>query len=1478
IKAAGTGTGFALRIADSTPTDRLVVLDKGYVGIGTTNPVYELDVTGSIRASSTIYGNLATGPAGSIGGSVIKDTNADTWVHTELSSGLDKVIIATAGSHKLAVTSDGNVGIGLTNPAYKLDINGSLNVESDGIRLASSVPSVTTAKLYNDSTTLKWNGSPLAIGGSLSGTERFLPRYTSSNSIGDSVIYQTTGNDIGIGLTNPAAKLDILGNLKVSGTSTTTTLAIGGTNITATAVEINHLSGVTSALQTQLDAKLTKTLTSAQVFVGNGSNVAAGVAVSGDITIDNAGVTTVGKINGISLGATSAPSGALLIGSGTSWVSQAVTGDVTINNTGVTSIGSSKVTNTMLAGSIAASKLISTDIATVGTITSGIWNAGALTSSGALTINGTGNSGIAGNLGVGTTAPVSLLDVNAKLNVLTGGNVGIGTTLPAYKLDVEGDIRATGTIYGGTSGTITLPSFTKGSVIFAGTGGALSQNNTNLYWDNTATRLGIGTGDTAPLALLQVGTSPAPGLLVTAAGNVGIGTTAPTHLLDVSGTARISGNVGIGTTASTAQKLFVDGTVKATNFSGLGTDLTGTASGLTAGSISSQGALATLAAVSGGTGGTITDSTITAADLAAGDFSTKINSGTYSIGISGTAATATNLAGGTAGALPFQSASATTTFDASNLYWDNATKRLGIGTSVPLALLQVGTSPNAPLVVTAAGQVGVGTTSPGAGFALDVVGALRSSNGLTVSAGTVSLPANSISHTSLSNIGTNTHTAIDTFISSKAAVSGLASLDANSLVVQNPANANATATASKIPIADGSGKLDTWITLGASLDDTKVPDNISIDNTRLYAPAGAGNLGIGTTAPAAKLDLKAAGTATGVALKIQNADSVDKLIILDKGWVGIGTTPAYALQVEGDIRASGAIYGSSGTQVPVGTGIGGKLPKWSGTGASSTLVDSTAPIFDDGTNIGIGLTNPASKLEVAGTAHIRGAAGITGLVIDSAGNIGIGVTASSANKLQVAGTIAATTFSGPLTGNVTGNLTGNADTATNAAQLGGTAAASYALLTSPTFTGTPTLPTGTIAVTQAAGDSTTAVATTAFVTTADNLKANLASPTFSGSVTMPGTGIWKSDGNVGIGTTNPARALEITKQVVGETQLRLGNTNIAFWDIGRDGTSGQFSFKDQDGTYRMVINQTTGNVGIGTTGPNNKLEVAGNVAVTTSGTLTVASTITGARFVPNGSTASLNSMYLPAANTLGFSINSVEKMRIDSQGNVGIGTTGPQSKLAVLGGISVGTATYTGKAAPTSGAIIEGNVGIGTTLPAYKLQVEGDIRASGNIYGSVAGGYAAAGWVDDGAVVRLQTDADNVGIGLTNPTEKLQVAGNLKVSGTSTTANLTIGSLSGVLKASNGVVTTTSDNSANWDTAYTDRLKWDGGATGLTAATGRDSLGIRGLNSAYTSDNALYIKSDGNVGIGLTNPVYKLDINGSLNVESDGIRLASSVP
>jgi hypothetical protein len=46
------------------------------------------------------------------------------------------------------------------------------------------------------------------------------------------------------------------------------------------------------------------------------------------------------------------------------------------------------------------------------------------------------------------------------------------------------------------------------------------------------------------------------------------------------------------------------------------------------------------------------------------------------------------------------------------------------------------------------------------------------------------------------------------------------------------------------------------------------------------------------------------------------------------------------------------------------------------------------------------------------------------------------------------------------------------------------------------------------------------------------------------------------------------------------------------------------------------------------------------------------------------------------------------------------------------------------------------------------------------------------------------------------------------------------------------------NNSANWNTAYDDRMKWDGGSTGLVAATGRTSLGLGTAALAATGDFA----------------------------------------
>lgn len=65
--------------------------------------------------------------------------------------------------------------------------------------------------------------------------------------------------------------------------------------------------------------------------------------------------------------------------------------------------------------------------------------------------------------------------------------------------------------------------------------------------------------------------------------------------------------------------------------------------------------------------------------------------------------------------------------------------------------------------------------------------------------------------------------------------------------------------------------------------------------------------------------------------------------------------------------------------------------------------------------------------------------------------------------------------------------------------------------------------------------------------------------------------------------------------------------------------------------------------------------------------------------------------------------------------------------------------------------------------------------------------------------------------------------------------------------ASTGNYSILTNNSSNWNNAYTDRLKWDGGSTGLTASTGRASLG---LGSIATLDSTKFLQTKDSISIG----------------------------
>jgi hypothetical protein len=236
-------------------------------------------------------------------------------------------------------------------------------------------------------------------------------------------------------------------------------------------------------------------------------------------------------------------------------------------------------------------------------------------------------------------------------------------------------------------------------------------------------------------------------------------------------------------------------------------------------------------------------------------------------------------------------------------------------------------------------------------------------------------------------------------------------------------------------------------------------------------------------------------------------------------------------------------------------------------------------------------------------------------------------------------------------------------------------------------------------------------------------------------------GINYANGNVGIGTTSPSSPLHVETFASGPTARFIntsGTGGMGVWIQGGIGSSSNILIlSDYSNNERLRV-RGDGNVGIGTTSPSTKLEVAGNIlANATNATVNIGSTIsstptygysgTAAGTIIVGGYTNSSYSYQPGVMTLinqnpiigaGTDLGVIQFAGKDDATSGYVSTMIKAFTAAAAGsgtsggGIITISTTTTGYGSPIERFRINdsGNVGIGTTTPSHKLDVTGTGR------------------------------------------------------------------------------------------------------------------------------------------------------------------------
>ena len=751
--------------------------------------------------------------------------------------------------------------------------------------------------------------------------------------------------------------------------------------------------------------------------------------------------------------------------------------------------------------------------------------------------------------------------------------------------------------------------------------------------------------------------------------------------------------------------------------------------------------------------------------------------------------------------------------------------------------------------VTSGNYVGIGTKSPQALLHVNGQAYLQS---LNLTGGTADRILATDTNKTITFLNTSTYPTLTELSYVKDVTSSIQTqINSKQNTLTNPVTGTGT-----------NGKLSKWSSTSTLTDsilsESSTVINIAgsfnsiVDDTYLSFDANARRIGI--TKKGGFTGKFTYGSGSSFAIAQSNSGTIeaantftDRFVIDSNGNVGIGTSsPSYKLDVAGD-----AEFGSN---------------NW-------------LKLIDTGSNNGRLAFSAAGSIDAGGTFMFRNNAGSTEhMRITTGGDVGIGISSPS-HKLHVSGVIRSTSH---ITSDTEFRLNNSAFSRVATMDGAGAFAGGYNVYLSGS---TPKHSTSSpISSYYYYSDGTIRFYTNSSQSADTNASERLRI---------------SDSGNVGIGTTSPQALLHVNGQaylqslnLTGGTADRIlatdTNKTITFLNTSTYPTLTELSYvKDVTSSIQTQINskQNTLTNPVTGTGTNGKLSKWSSTSTLTDSILSESSTVIN---IAGSFNSIVDDTYLS------FDANA-RRIGITKKGGfTGKFTYGSGSSFAIAqsnSGTIEAANTFTDRFVIDS----NGNVGIGTSSPSYKLDVAGDAEFGSNNWlklidtGSNNGrlAFSAAGSIDAGGTfmfrnnagstehMRITTGGD-VGIGISSPSHKLHV--------------------SGVIRSTSHITSDTEfrlNNSAFSRVATMDGAGAFAGGYNvyLSGSTPKHSTSSPISSYYYYSDGTirfytnssqsadtnaserLRITSAGDVGIGTTTPGYKLQVNGSFAASTKSFRI-----